>query len=169
MQFLNLDLIVEQLKYNPDAPMIFNSGFFLWLFVGFMTVYAFLHRNLSLKIAFCTLFSIYFYYKSSGMYFLILLLSTFIDYWLAILIDKANEAEDRQVEQGIILDTQRRKAKKLVILSCFVNLGILGYFKYTNFLVGSILALFNQPFDPFNIFLPVGISFFYLPVVKLYD
>ena len=42
-----------------------------------------------------------------------------------------------------------------------VNLGMLGYFKYTNFLIEIANNLFGQGFLNFqNIFLPVGISFF---------
>ena len=37
---------------------------------------------------------------------------------------------------------------------------MLAYFKYTNFLFDSFYKLLNQPFENFNIFLPVGISFF---------
>jgi D-alanyl-lipoteichoic acid acyltransferase DltB (MBOAT superfamily) len=37
---------------------------------------------------------------------------------------------------------------------------MLAYFKYTNFLFDSFYKLLNQPFENFNIFLPVGMSFF---------
>lgn len=55
-----------------------------------------------------------------------------------------------------------RAAKRwLVVLSVMVNLGMLGYFKYTNFLVDIANQMFGQGFLQFqNIFLPVGISFF---------
>ncbi len=49
----------------------------------------------------------------------------------------------------------------LVGLSVVVNLGMLGYFKYTNFLIEIANHMFGQGFLKFqNIFLPVGISFF---------
>jgi D-alanyl-lipoteichoic acid acyltransferase DltB (MBOAT superfamily) len=41
-----------------------------------------------------------------------------------------------------------------------VNIGMLIYFKYTNFFLGIFYDIANKPFDPLNIFLPVGISFF---------
>jgi len=64
--------------------------------------------------------------------------------------------------------------KWLVTLSLCVNLGMLGYFKYTNFLIASIQNLVHEmglffsitswttiePTASFSIFLPVGISFF---------
>jgi D-alanyl-lipoteichoic acid acyltransferase DltB (MBOAT superfamily) len=48
----------------------------------------------------------------------------------------------------------------LLVSSLTLNLGMLAYFKYTNFIFASFYELLNKPFDPFAIFLPVGISFF---------
>ena len=52
------------------------------------------------------------------------------------------------------------KRKGLVALSLGVNLGLLVYFKYTNFLGGVIASLMGGGFTALDIFLPVGISFF---------
>ena len=98
------------------------------------------------RIVYVILFSLYFYYKSSGIYFLLLVFASVSDYWIAHAIYKVR--------------TQRAKYW-LVGLSVLVNLGMLGYFKYTNFLIEIANNLFGQGFLNFqNIFLPVGISFF---------
>ena len=60
--------IEEQLVYNPQAPMIFSSGVFLWLFAAFIVVYLLLQRKATARLLFVTAFSYYFYYKSSGIY-----------------------------------------------------------------------------------------------------
>ncbi|RAZ73158.1 MBOAT family protein, partial [Klebsiella oxytoca] len=73
------------------------------------------------RILFVTLFSYYFYYKSSGTYFFLLALVTVCDFLLAQWMDRT---------EG------RWKRKGLVTLSLGVNLGLLAYFKYTNFLGG---------------------------------
>ena len=52
------------------------------------------------------------------------------------------------------------KRKGLVVLSLSINLGLLVYFKYTNFLGGVIASLMGGEFTALDIFLPVGISFF---------
>lgn len=52
------------------------------------------------------------------------------------------------------------KRKFCVVLSVSVNLGLLCYFKYTNFLGGVIASLMGGEFTALDIFLPVGISFF---------
>lgn len=47
-----------------------------------------------------------------------------------------------------------------VLMSMAVNLGMLCYFKYTNLLLGTIADFTREPFDPLDIVLPIGISFF---------
>ena len=60
-----------------------------------------------------------------------------------------------------IRDSSTRAKRWLVVLSVAVNLGMLAYFKYTNFLIDISNQMFGQGFMQFqNIFLPVGISFF---------
>ena len=41
-----IDKILTQLMYNPHEPMIFSSGLFLVLFLGFTFVYMLLQRKL---------------------------------------------------------------------------------------------------------------------------
>lgn len=137
--------IAELLKYNPDEPLLFNSGLFLFLFTGFLWLYIALSPTQKPKLIFVILFSWYFYYKSSGEYFVLLILAAVIDFTLAQLIYYARE----------------QSLKKLFIaLTLVVNLGLLAYFKYTNFLFDSFYWLYGREFEPFDIFLPVGVSFF---------
>ena len=138
--------VQELLRYDPSAPLIFNSGLFLFLFTAFAAGYALLRRATSLRIVYVILFSIYFYYKSSGIYFLLLVFAAVSDFAIA----------------HYIYRSKSQSAKKwLVALSVAVNLGMLGYFKYTNFLVEIANDIFGAGFLDFrNIFLPVGISFF---------
>lgn len=142
---LSIDKLIHQFLYNPKEPLIFSSGLFLWLFMGFISIYFVLHKNQRAKIIYVTLFSFYFYYKSSGVYFFLLLLSTVVDYSLANFIYNAKSDSHKKI---------------WVVISVVLNLGILGYYKYTNFLYEIFCNLSQHPFDPFNIFLPVGISFF---------
>ena len=48
----------------------------------------------------------------------------------------------------------------LLLASLGINLGLLCYFKYTNFFYQMLAPLWNGKFQPLDIFLPVGISFF---------
>jgi len=142
---IDIHKLLQQFVYHAKEPLIFNSGFFLFLFLGFFTVYTMLHKTHRAKLTFVTLFSLYFYYKSSGIYFLILIGSTVIDYALANLIYKSNV---------------HWKKYLLLVFSLVINLGMLGYFKYTNFLHEIFSAIAGLPYKPFDIFLPVGVSFF---------
>ena len=135
----------EVLTYDPHQPMIFNSGLFVFLFLGFSLVYVLLRNRMTARLLFVTLFSYYFYYKSSGLYFFLLGIVTVSDFFLA-----------RQMDRTVT----RWKRKALVVASLCVNLGLLCYFKYTNFFYEMLAPLWNGSFRPLDIFLPVGISFF---------
>ncbi len=145
MQPIDFHKLLQEFVYNPKEPMIFSSGFFLFLFLGFIAVYSIVYKHNKLKNIYLTLFSIFFYYKSSGLYFILLLITAVVDYNLA-----------RQIART---ENNRKRTIFLVISLC-VNIGMLVYFKYTNFFLGMVYDVINKPFDPLNIFLPVGISFF---------
>ena len=72
--FDNLDLskLGELLTYQQGEPLMFNSGLFLFLFSAFLVVYRLVHRHATLRMLFVIFFSLYFYYKSSGIYVLCL-------------------------------------------------------------------------------------------------
>ena len=142
---LDIHKLKELFVYNPEEPLIFNSGLFLFLFTGFLWIYISLSKTHKPKLIFVTLFSLYFYYKSSGAYFILLLFATAIDFTLAKLIYNSRDKWSR---------------KFYIIVTLVVNLGMLGYFKYTNFLFDSFFSLTGQDFQPMDIFLPVGVSFF---------
>ena len=140
------DKLQALLTYDATQPLIFSSGLFLFLFAGFLLVYSAVRRATLARIVYVILFSLYFYYKSSGIYFLLLVFAATSDFLIA---------------QAIARSKGRTARRWLVALSVAVNLGMLGYFKYTNFLIDIANQLFGQGFLQFqNIFLPVGISFF---------
>ena len=60
---IDLDRLRDVFTYDPQAPMIFSSGIFLWLFVAFILVYLLLQRRTTARLLFVTLFSYYFYYQ----------------------------------------------------------------------------------------------------------
>ncbi len=141
-----LDKLVAMVSYDATQPLIFSSGLFLFLFAGFLMIYSALRRATTARILYVVLFSLYFYYKSSGIYFLLLIFAATSDYWIARVIHILRRPWLRRT---------------MVALSVAVNLGMLGYFKYTNFLVDITNNLLGEGFLQFqNIFLPVGISFF---------
>lgn len=138
--------ISEMLTYDASLPLIFSSGLFLFLFAGFIFIYSLLRHTTMARILYVVLFSLFFYYKSSGVYFVLLIFAASSDFIIA----------------KYIASSHKRICKKLLMfLSIAINLGMLGYFKYTNFFVDLSNQMFGDGFLQFqNIFLPVGISFF---------
>lgn len=145
MWSIELSKILEVLKYDPVSPLMFNSGFFLFFFLLVALVINFIKGKNRARNIFLMLVSFYFYYKSSGFYLGILIFTTLFDYHIAHIIHQS---------------ASKRRRMWLLIVSLTVNLGVLFYFKYTNFLFSSFSQLFSRDFTPFDIFLPVGISFF---------
>ncbi|MFH0735729.1 MAG: MBOAT family O-acyltransferase [bacterium] len=139
------DRLWQLLQYQADAPMIFNSGFFLFFFLFCIFFYQFIYQFKKAKFLFLTVLSIYFYYKSSGIYFYLMIVSSYIDYIAAIWLEKYDKPVIR---------------KTLMVSSLLANFGILGYFKYTNFFLETSNSLGLSHFGAMDIFLPVGISFF---------
>ncbi len=138
--------LLQLISYDAAQPMIFSSGVFLFLFAAFMLGYNALRHKTTARILYVIAFSLYFYYKSSGLYFAVLLFTAVSDFLIA---------------QALYRSPWQWLRRMLVGLSVAVNLGMLGYFKYTNFLIDIAGNFFGQGFLQFqNIFLPVGISFF---------
>jgi D-alanyl-lipoteichoic acid acyltransferase DltB (MBOAT superfamily) len=158
-----MEPLYEILKYDPGEPFMFTSYLF-WGFYGFvLLVHSLVYRNRFFRSGFLFLSSLFFYYKAGGYYFFILLISTLTDYFIGLGLEKSSK---------------RWKRRFLLIVSLVVNLGMLGYFKYSWFAVGlwadifgknvemkdwlAVLAnnLFGSSFEIGDLVLPVGISFF---------
>lgn len=128
--------------------MLFSSMIFLWFFLPLVFCSYYLidkrFKNILLLIS-----SIIFYAWGGVSYSLIMLSSIIINYIFALLIDKA-------------IEDNNLKNKKIYLALCIIiNLSILGYFKYTNFIISIINSLSqNKIIELTNIVLPIGISFY---------
>lgn len=147
LQFGTIDpsLLLHQLVYDEKSPLIFSSGLFLFMFAIFIVIYSFLSKKSLARTLFVVAFSYFFYYKTSGLYFFLIAIVTCSDYII-----------------GECLSMSRTQwvRKMLVALSLLVDLGLLGYFKYTNFFGQIFGNITGAPWHDLDIFLPVGISFF---------
>lgn len=147
VEIFNVDTekLLEQLRYNPKDPLLFNSSFFLFFFCIFLLGYQFLYKRKLGRVVYFTLFSFYFFYKACGFYFLFILLSAIVDFNLSNWLYRA---------------TSPAKRKLILIFSVFINLGLLFYFKYTNFFIELINDFTNGDLQPLHLILPIGISFY---------
>lgn len=143
MEFINS--IHRIFDFDKDNPILFNSGLFLLFFTVFISIYAFIYKKRFIRTTYIILFSLFIYYKLSGWFLLILLLTTVIDYILALFIQKT----DKKLHKRIFL-----------ALSMCSSLGLLVYFKYTNFFMEGLYSLSGSNFKPFDIIMPIGISFY---------
>ena len=137
--------IIEHLSYQKDAPMLFSSGIFWILFILFIPIYAFLKKRRWQMITFIVAFSLYFYYKSSGFFFMLLVGTSLLDWSLSRLMMKITSLVAKRI---------------CVIISIIASIGILCYFKYANFFMWNWSQMVGGNFQPFDIILPVGISFY---------
>ncbi len=158
-----LEYLQDFLLYDPDKPASFTQLFF-WIFYGaVLGIFSIIHPKIALRNAFLFLISIFFYYKTSGFFFTILLFSTFTDFWIG---------------KAIYAAVAKRSKQWWLALSMVLNLSVLAFFKYAYFFTESFNSLLDTHFQPINYFahwsnsffgsnfeaekilLPVGISFF---------
>ncbi|MGD0342793.1 MAG: MBOAT family O-acyltransferase [Bacteroidales bacterium] len=156
-------VIQELFSYNPDKPFIFTTAAF-WIFLLVVLAgYSLVYKKLLIRNVYLFLVSLFFYYKTGGLFLFILIFVTVVDYSCGLLIDRSKKKAAR---------------KFFILLSILSNLGLLGYFKYTGFFINTINDIFGTQFKVYDflsafsnsilgtsfdisyIILPVGISFF---------
>ncbi|MCB1325456.1 MAG: MBOAT family protein [Spirochaetales bacterium] len=152
--------------------MIFSSAIFLYFFSAVLLIYWALlplivgPKHLSRARHIFLLIASYFFYMSSvWQYGLLIFLSTAVDYVAGLAIAQTRQGESGQSEVA------RAKRRAALVISLAMNLGILGYFKYSDFFIGEFVDFINMiepsTFDAYDryrfmirVVLPVGISFF---------
>ena len=138
--------IADHLVYIETEPMLFSSGTFWALFMIFLPLYALVKKRMWQMVLFVTAFSFYFYYKSSGMFVFLLFATSVLDWTLSRVMTHPGRS--------------RRFRRNCVAISLCASLGVLAYFKYANFFLFNIHALVGANFQPLDLILPVGISFY---------
>ena len=142
---ISIDKLFEQLLYNPQEPILFNTGFFLYFLLAFMGAYLLFHKQTQTRTFIFTLFSLYFFYKACGYYVLLVLVAAVVDFNLS----------------NAIYGTHNKQAKKtLLVSSIVINIGLLLYFKYTDFFIQISNDLGFTNITPLALLLPIGISFY---------
>ena len=151
-------------SFDERYPLLFTQFYFWAFFAIVFAGFALVKNRILLRYTFLFLVSLLFYYKTSGLFVLLLVFSTFFGLFIGKRID-VNE------KQG--------KRKFYMILGVGVNLLVLFYFKYAYFFTDLHNNLFNSDYEVVNylakwtnevtrnnyfdaerILLPVGISFF---------
>ncbi len=124
--------------------MVFSNVIFLFRFLPlFMICYYVAPQRL--KNVILLLGSLFFYGWGEPVYIVLMLFSIISDY-----------CHGRLIEQN----RHKNIAKLYLISSLVINLGLLGFFKYADFLVETINQLANTQFPLMELPLPIGISFY---------
>ena len=124
--------------------MLFNSYYFILIFLPLSIAVYFFFNKKNISWIVLLSFSLFFYSFYHFEYLFLILTSIFFNYFLAVRIIRSNPL----------------KKKKIFYLGLFINLLILGYFKYTNFFLQNINTYLETNFEFQNIILPLAISFF---------
>ena len=134
-------------KLLSDFPvdLQFNSGLFWGLFIFFLPLYGLLKSRRTMMMIYVIIFSLYFFFKQNGLYFLLLVGTSLIDWFFA-----------RQIHE----EKSRNMKQFWLTISIVLSVGILAFFKYTNFLIFNINELIKTNFQFLDLMLPLGISFY---------
>jgi alginate O-acetyltransferase complex protein AlgI len=131
--------------------MLFNSfEFAIFLPIVFLLYWFIFNKQVRWQNLFLLVVSYIFYGWWDWRFLLLIAFSTTLDFWVGVQLGKITDARKRKIVFG---------------LSCLVNFGFLGFFKYFNFFVDNFIAAFDSvgyqiPAMPLKIILPVGISFY---------
>ena len=125
--------------------MVFSSTIFLCVYLPLVLLGYYIcpkkGRNLFLLIA-----SLVFYAWGEPKYVFLMIFSILVNYIFGRLMDKHRE--------------NKKRLKLMLVLSVVIDLGLLSVFKYTDFIITNVNAIFGANFDLLNIALPIGISFY---------
>lgn len=125
--------------------MVFSSTIFLCVYLPLVLLGYYIcpkkGRNLFLLIV-----SLVFYAWGEPKYVFLMIFSILVNYIFGRLMDKHRE--------------NKKRLKLMLVLSVVIDLGLLSVFKYTDFIITNVNAIFGVNFDLLNIALPIGISFY---------
>ena len=128
--------------------MIFSSITFLFFFLP-ITLLVYYIAPKKLKNLVLLLASLIFYFLGEPIYVFLMIFSIISTYIFGLLIDK-----------------YKAHKKLFLILSIVTSVGILVYFKYTNFIIENINLWLKNKIDFIYVALPIGISFYTFQMIS---
>ena len=128
--------------------MLFPSEIFLFVFLPFVLAvyYIFLRKTKELKNVFLLAASLFFYAWGEPLYVFLMVAAILINWLYGIAVYK--------------LENKKLAARTVLAAMVLTNLGILGWFKYSAFVMLQINRFLHTQFPVPEVELPIGISFF---------
>ena len=164
------DFFRNLFSFDQAHPLLFTQFYFWAFFALVFAVFSLFHSKVLLRNGYLFACSLFFYYKTSGVFLALLLFVIVYNFFAA---------------KGIYRLKKEGWRKALLILSVVVDLGVLAYFKYAYFLTDFVNNLFGLNIEVHDvlgeflnmcvgadvfrvdaIILPVGISFFTFQAVS---
>ena len=128
--------------------MVFSNLFFIYLFLPLNLILYFVVKNRTWQNIVLLGFSLFFYAWGEPVWVFMLMLTAFLDYTWARCIEYFRQSG------------QTRRVKIALAASLIFDLGMLGVFKYSGFLIENINLLTGLNLPVPQIALPIGISFY---------
>ncbi len=142
-----MNTFIEYFKYSKDHLLVYNSVAFFGLFTFFYLLFLLASKKIPVRNILLLAFSLFFYYRLSGLFVVLMCFIAASDYVIG----------------RIILATKNERVKvRFLMLSIFISVGSLLYFKYTGFILDLINAIFQTEIKApaFSLLMPIGISFY---------
>ncbi len=131
--------------------MNFADILFLFVFFPLCVGFYLFKKQVKYRNAVLLVFSLIFYAWGEPIKLVLLLLSAMVNFLLARSIDS---------------NRGNKLCKLSLILSLIFNIGMLGIFKYTDFVISNVNNLFGLSIPVSNIVLPLGISFYTFQILS---
>ena len=133
--------------------MVFSSSVFIFVFLPVVLALYFLCPGRTIKNIWLLAASLVFYAWGEPVYVLLMIVSIALNWFFALLLEK--------------LDSSQAKRKVILVITCVVNVAIIGFYKYEGFFAENINALAGSKLIPdLNLPLPIGISFYTLQALS---
>ena len=161
---LILSFLSKTFAFDENSPLLFTQFYFWAFFAIVFAIFSLIHSKRLLRNTFLFVVSLFFYYKTSGLFVLLLIFATISDFFIAKLVYGSDKELHRKLFVG---------------LSVCINLLVLSYFKYSYFFIDLVNSIFGTTFQVYDYFaamgnaitgsnrfnvdqiiLPVGISFY---------
>ena len=140
-----MERIYEIFSFASTDRMVFNRLDFWLFFLAFMVVFSALHKQQLVRSIFFTVVSLFLYFKTSGLFVVLLGGSIIVNFFLGKWVFK----------------TEKESRKKWIIaFTAIFNLFFLAFFKYAYFFTDSYNQLFQTKYEIVNWFAQMGNGFF---------
>ena len=138
---LILSFLSKTFAFDENSPLLFTQFYFWAFFAIVFAIFSLIHSKRLLRNTFLFIVSLFFYYKTSGLFVLLLIFATISDFFIAKLVYRSDRELHRKLYVG---------------LSICINLLVLSYFKYSYFFVDLVNSLFGTAFQVYDYFAAIG-------------